>query len=737
MNRIIVLLFILHIAFINSHGQIAYYDAITLSDTSNNNGIKNGKVIIMSNPQQLQYLAHYAGSDIPGVILSSFKDNPFIEIDITGFNVEDDNSPAGFSKLLISSIPGIDASTFAQGLSQFMIERAKAELNAAFFERFKNFAQENDEIGLLFPVTTKRITNLLSYQYPEMISQLRNAFYEDLNNLPDNMITFLQEGDDFQYLRNHNPDFIIALECMKLIRQLDYLSAPEFIKQLPDVVTDVALNAAGKDTVKLKLLKNFKSTLQLAAIFSESVRDSSNTRNWVSSSDFKKNILNDSTTLKIYLGLIFQHIKKESVVFKGTELSKEIKNNNEEVRWYTNRVSELIYLVNKVDYSQKEITKLKDEDKKVGNEQIYAYINTTLEIAGFGNKFVERYADYDTYKKFDDYLSITKNANDIYRYIYQEEYGSAITAAADLLSKFYPHQTVDMIKVKDFYFIDSTGLTKFNQSPEMNLNSVIEEHKYPKDKKNKVSKARKNVIKHLEDLKGNLPEETEFKKVENQHFEINQEMVYSMLQTELADLLKGNEWVEDFRKYGTFMANMVEAETPDDVANIIEAAALPVGSSSIKKNSKWNIAVNGYLGASVRLNNEKVESINSWNSTWAVTAPVGVTISRGFGKGGSLSLMGVVLDVGAIVDYQLTSDSIATIESDITWGNIFSPGGYIIYGAPFNLPISLGIGAQYGPGLSSVNPDDKTTVVNAPNWRVGAFLAVDIPMFNIWNVNKR
>jgi hypothetical protein len=99
--------------------------------------------------------------------------------------------------------------------------------------------------------------------------------------------------------------------------------------------------------------------------------------------------------------------------------------------------------------------------------------------------------------------------------------------------------------------------------------------------------------------------------------------------------------------------------------------------------------------------------------------------------------MGVVLDVGAIVDYQLTSDSIAKIESEITWGNIFSPGAYVVYGFFGNLPVSLGIGGQYGPGLSSVNTEDNSTVINAPNWRWGAFLAVDIPMFNIWNVNKR
>ncbi len=671
--------------------------------------------------------------------------NPFIGL--AAYNQEHDVIPSKYNVFnrTLNNLSGLDVTTFAQGLSQFMIERAKAELNAAFFERFKKFAEDNDEIGLLFPVTTNRLSNLLSFQYTEMISQLRDAFYEDLNNLPDNMITFLQESDDFEYLREHNPDFLIAIECFKLVRELDYLSPPDFIAQLPSIVTD-SVKAVAARVHAVNRVTNFKAVLQLASIFSESVRDTSDSRNWVSSTEFKKNILDDPIAFQIYLGLVYQRIKTDSVKIGSEKLAEIIRRQDikKEILWYTNRVTELVYLANKVDYSYKEIKSLNEDDKKVGNEQVYSYINTTIEIAEFGNKFIEQYADYETYKKFNDYLSITQNANDIYRYIYQKEYGSAINSTADLFDKIYPYQKVDINSVKAHYEVSDEVLKNYlNKEDRAQKKKIIE----PNDLQNTIGKHKIRRSDRI--VSRSIKDERKVKRKDTLYIsksstvKMDTTLVYAMLQKELSIRVQANDWVEDFRKYGTFMANMVEAETPEDVANIIEATALPVGSSSIKKNSNWNLAVNGYLGASRRVyfdkKNKKVSN-NAWNSKLAVSAPVGITFSHGFGngKGPSLSLMAVILDVGAIVDYQLTSDSSnAKIESKITLGNIFSPGGYIVLGAPWNLPISLGIGGQYGPGLSSVSSVDNTTVVNEPNWRWGAFLAVDIPMFNILNVSKR
>ena len=52
-------------------------------------------------------------------------------------------------------------------------------------------------------------------------------------------------------------------------------------------------------------------------------------------------------------------------------------------------------------------------------------------------------------------------------------------------------------------------------------------------------------------------------------------------------------------KYANFAANVVTAKSPAEVKNAIETAALPPGSSSIKKHSNFNISLQIHLGGAV------------------------------------------------------------------------------------------------------------------------------------------
>jgi hypothetical protein len=65
-------------------------------------------------------------------------------------------------------------------------------------------------------------------------------------------------------------------------------------------------------------------------------------------------------------------------------------------------------------------------------------------------------------------------------------------------------------------------------------------------------------------------------------------------------------------------------------------------------------------------------------------------------------------------------------------GQIFSPGAYLVYGFFENIPLSIGIGAQYGTGLSKITSDNNS-VINNPAWRDNIFLAVDMPFFTLKN----
>ncbi len=219
--------------------------------------------------------------------------------------------------------------------------------------------------------------------------------------------------------------------------------------------------------------------------------------------------------------------------------------------------------------------------------------------------------------------------------------------------------------------------------------------------------------------------------------ELNTLITLSATTDDLKKVNKGFlDYIEKARPYALFMANMVSAQTDAEIKAALDNLILPVGSSSVKKYSGYNLAFQSYLGARVTTGGTRpIQS--SWNDSFGVNAPIGIAVSTGFGKNGSLSFFVPLIDLGAIVDYKLNTDTTAegeTIQKDykIELGQIFSPGAYLVYGLPWNIPLSLGFGGQYGPGLSKIDTAEGAIAEN-PYWRWSAFLSVDIPLFNLAN----
>lgn len=737
-------------------GQIAYYDAIKIMDGDFQYYDTIKKLKITPDDDALKILGNYVNKKSMNRIdvYNAFKNNPFFQIGKISKQPQD---KVMLDKINIDQLGGLDVTTLAQGISQFMIERAKQELNVAFFEKFKKFAEENDEIKYLFPVTTKRLSYLLSYHYSEMLTQLRDGFYEDLNNLPDNVIKFLEESNDFKKLRDTEPEFIIAINSIKLFRQMEYLSPTELINQLPNLTygADSAYKHIKDNLNKRQSYDNFESILKLTAIFSEALQDTSDNRHWVSSKDFNKNIFNDQVTRTIFMGLIYQQIKNETIKINGKDICETMKGY---VEWYNKRVSEFIYLTNKVDFAYHEIKNLNKENEKFKNDHIYSYINTTLEIAEFGNQFIEKYSTNKI--ALNDYFTYARDANNIYKYTYQKNYSSALMASVDLFEKIVPYQAVNMDRLEGIIQINEEYVKSYQDStnnkirlkrwaPFSNKDSIIDSLITCKIKKSDLKRRNKKIVKRtVKEIKKNLSKNNKLAKNQEKNLNyrvdsimINKDQIYDQISSIIAKKTEAYGWLKDLNTYGTFMANMVEADSPEEVQNILNSTALPAGSSSIKKNSKFNIAIGGYLGASMF--NKQVFTKDTgfvWNSKVTVTAPIGVSFSLGlqpswFPKMGSITTTLVLFDIGAIVDYQLSDDA-TSVESKITLENIFSPGIFLSYGLAWNIPISIGANFQYGPGLFKID-DNNTAVVNSPSWRIGFTIAVDIPFYNLYNSPRK
>jgi hypothetical protein len=196
------------------------------------------------------------------------------------------------------------------------------------------------------------------------------------------------------------------------------------------------------------------------------------------------------------------------------------------------------------------------------------------------------------------------------------------------------------------------------------------------------------------------------------------------------------------------MASVVKAESPEEVESAIEAAALPAGSSSIKKNSAFNVSLNAYIGGYFGRSSNSTDQIDGDNSTIGVTAPIGLAFSFGLGHYkngnsiGSLSLYGTLIDVGAIAGYRLNDDSTA-LDQKVTLNDIFTPGGYLVYGIGLPVkwlsyvPLSVGYGWQYGSKLYYKTSEGKLAISDKSRWRSNWFIGIDIPLANFWTRNYK
>ncbi|MBC7774316.1 MAG: hypothetical protein H7246_02675 [Phycisphaerae bacterium] len=197
-------------------------------------------------------------------------------------------------------------------------------------------------------------------------------------------------------------------------------------------------------------------------------------------------------------------------------------------------------------------------------------------------------------------------------------------------------------------------------------------------------------------------------------------------------------------KYANFMAAIAEASSPEEMERAIELFALPPGSSQMKKQpGRFAVALNAYTGLAggyEYLNDQETPKMFG-----ALTAPLGLSLSWGLGKRGnsdkppekekdgkdkvyswgSLGFFVPLIDVGAVTAYRF-KDSTAQDLPELTWGNILSPGLYVVYDLPGKVPIAVGYGAQIGPSLRKVTESGEA--VNKSGWRHGLFVTVDIPI---------
>ena len=218
------------------------------------------------------------------------------------------------------------------------------------------------------------------------------------------------------------------------------------------------------------------------------------------------------------------------------------------------------------------------------------------------------------------------------------------------------------------------------------------------------------------------------------------------------------------RNLAGFLNDVMLTTEPKQLAKVVESYALPPGSYKRKRNSWFSIDLNAYVGVYWGTERVKRDLAAGGNSTaiasvYGVTAPIGLSFSRTFGKklqtGDTLTedmirnpdkirvgknnvwvrrpmtwTLGIsIVDLGAVVSYQFSNDSLYKgLPQKVKWEQFLSPGIKIGYGIS-GTPLIVSAGWQYTPKLRSFS--DNLSTQNSSS-RFSFSLLFDLPLVNLY-----
>lgn len=626
----------------------------------------------------------------------------------------------------------VNISTIADGAAQFLIERANQELTIAFFERFKKQVAENEELQTLFPTTSDFLDALEPLQFASMLNALREAFQEDLNNIVPN-IDELLNTDKYQTIINSKPEFrslFLGLASLEVIQELKQGAKPADI-----------LDELGSIENIEKSSKTLANVLKVTSLISSSIRDEGE-NNYVSYRDFRQNILENDVALKIYLGLLYEKSRSIILSINGNDIplsdlvkevtsaasyrSSDFVKGIEAITQQYSKIDDIITAIRvnneaKVPYSKyAEAVEQILFSLKVGYDSFKDLSVNNIEISVFTD-----------HPKFEASIDLISKLNFVYKSISDKNYSSAalnsVIAINELLELANAERRVDL---ESFTSLLNSSKSCTNQLSDISTKITSSPQHFSDIQAllNLGGYTGSDCDKLLADLKEHYLEK---------YFEPAKNII-------------DKDVLDKILLYGTFMANVAQADSPEEVKTAIEAAVLPVGSYRVKRDAKHTFSINSYIG--LAFSNQKfsvldtttnqfssatISAIDGLNS-YGLNAPIGLEYSFGFKKRRllffkSFSVFVPLVDLGSVVTFRTQNSDDEKVDlPTLTLDNVLVFGGYGVLGFD-KLPLSLGFGWQKGPQLREIGIQDATSfpILAERDWGFGVFLSADIPLFNL------
>jgi hypothetical protein len=183
-----------------------------------------------------------------------------------------------------------------------------------------------------------------------------------------------------------------------------------------------------------------------------------------------------------------------------------------------------------------------------------------------------------------------------------------------------------------------------------------------------------------------------------------------------------------------FVSQLATIESAYDMKALLNSYALPIGGASIKRNSSFNISINGYVGLTGGWETAYGTQKNQTKGNIGLSAPIGISATF---CNGYLTPFVSFIDLGSIVNQRLNNDT--TSYSNLKFEHFFTPGIGLFVNFP-KLPITAGVHCNYVPNLRTIKYESGNATITESDrsvTRINFSVLVDIPFFTLYNKEKK
>lgn len=176
-----------------------------------------------------------------------------------------------------------------------------------------------------------------------------------------------------------------------------------------------------------------------------------------------------------------------------------------------------------------------------------------------------------------------------------------------------------------------------------------------------------------------------------------------------------------------FGAAVASSRSPQDAESAVRSFVAPPGGYARKRSEddgRGYVTLNGYVGVGGALSTALASTADGIEPASSLFPTVTLGPEFGFTPAGkfSVGIYGSVVDLGQVAAVRFDSGDSQASPTEVTFRQVFSPGGWLVVGLP-DAPFTIGGGAAISPGsIENTSGEPLDTL------RLGAFLAIDLAL---------